>query len=165
MSGTISWVHIGNMDEATGWENRGRLAAIVGEIKTRIGDAADFVYLPGDLANHATAEQYPVIVETLAPLRLPYRVIPGDHDFELGDLAHYEAAFPAANGLNAGLHEVTASCGPDRDSIRILVCAADDIPRRGVPVAPERAIHAIGAWPEHGIEGMQLGPNKNGKHR
>ena len=42
--------------------------------------------------------------------------------------------------------------------------AADDIPRRGVPVALGRDVHALGPWPEHGIEGTQLGPNKNGMH-
>ncbi|WP_235513670.1 MULTISPECIES: metallophosphoesterase family protein [unclassified Sphingomonas] len=95
----LSWVHIGDlhMDEANGWESRDRLAAIVAEINDHVGDAAQFVYLPGDNANHATEEQYRVIIDTLAPLALPYRVIPGDHDYELGDLAHYDAAFPPEN--------------------------------------------------------------------
>ncbi len=95
---SLTWVHIGDlhMDEANGWASRDRLAAIVAEVDAHIGDAAQFVYLPGDNANHATTEQYRVITDTLAPLRLPYRVIPGDHDFELGDLAHYDDAFPAA---------------------------------------------------------------------
>ncbi|KQN40427.1 metallophosphoesterase [Sphingomonas sp. Leaf407] len=95
----LSWVHIGDlhMDEAGGWESRDRLAAIVAEINDHVGDGVDFVYLPGDNANHATAEQYRVITDTLASLRLPYRVIPGDHDYETGDLARYEAAFPVEN--------------------------------------------------------------------
>jgi Icc protein len=99
MTASLTWVHIGDlhMDEANGWQSRDRLAAIVAEINTHIGDAADFVYLPGDNANHATVEQYRVITDTLAPLTLPYRVIPGDHDFELGDLANYDAVFPEAN--------------------------------------------------------------------
>ena len=368
---SLSWVHIGDlhMDEANGWQSRDRLAAIVAEIEAHVGEAADFVYLPGDNANHATAEQYRVIVETLAPLRLPYRVIPGDHDFENGDLANYEAAFAevnrpemeviaghrcifldvvsagaggpdfrltmhhrnrlleelaraeaegqtplvfmhaypgdlAADGediariladarvafvdtghthysellndgrvvygatrstgeieegggrpgfsivtvhgrvpswrfkesggawpfvqivapadlrlvtrpadatqvprpgmveivaklfgasagpvtlsvdggppqpmaaipgtalwtlptpLDAGLHRIAVAAGRDRDVIEILVRGEDDIPRRGVPIAPGRDIHAIGRWPEHGIEGSRLGPNKNGR--
>ncbi|KQU61946.1 metallophosphoesterase [Sphingomonas sp. Leaf339] len=367
----LTWVHIGDlhMDEANGWQSRARLTAIVTEINEHIGDAAHFVFLPGDNANHATVEQYRVITESLAPLRLPYRVIPGDHDFELGDLAHYDAAFPQANrpeaeviaghrcifldiisagaggpdfrltmhhrnrlleelaraeaegqvpvvfmhaypgdlaadgediarifadarvafvdtghthytellndgrviygatrstgeieegggkpgfsittihgrvpswrfketggewpfvqiispadvrlvtrpadathvprpgeveivaklfgnteqpvmlsvddgparpmtslpgtaqwslhiALDAGLHRVMASVGTDRDVIEVLVRGAKDIPRRGMPIAPGRDIHSIGAWPEHGIAGTQLGPNKNGK--
>ena len=372
MSASISWVHIGDlhMDEADGFLSRDRLAAIVGEIGAHIGGAADFVFLPGDNANHATPEQYRMIVEALAPLRLPYRVIPGDHDFEPGDLANYEAAFPEANRpeaeviaghrcifldiisagaggpdfrltmhhrnrlleelaraeagsetpivfmhaypgdlaadgeviartfadarvafvdtghthynelLNdgrvvyaatrstgqieegggrpgyaiatvhggvpswrfretgapwpfvqivapadlrlvtrpadsrqvprpgdvaivakvyghagepvlasiddgpgvpmvrdadapmwraavpaaAGMHTLSVTCGADRDTIRLLVRPETDIPRRAMPIAPGRDVHAIGAWPEHGIEGIQLGPNKNGKH-
>ena len=44
-------------------------------------------------------EQYRVIPDTLFPLRLSYRVNPSDHHFELGDLAHYDTAFPKANRL------------------------------------------------------------------
>lgn len=368
----LTWVHIGDlhMDEANGWQSRDRLAAIVAEINDHVGDAADFVYLPGDNANHATVEQYSVITDTLAALRLPYRAIPGDHDFELGDLKHYEAAFPEANRpeaeviaghrcifldiisagaggpdfrltmhhrnrllqelaraeaegqtpvvfmhaypgdlaadgediarifadarvafvdtghthysellndgrvvygatrstgeieegggkpgfsmttihgrvpswrfketggdwpfvqivapadlrlvtrpadatqvprpgeveivaklfgtttqsvmlsiddgdaqpmtpvpgtalwtarvtLDAGLHHIVARIGTDRDSIDVLVRSERDVPRRAMPVAPGRDIHSIGAWPEHGIAGTQLGPNKNGRH-
>ena len=98
MSTTITWVHVGDlhMDEADGWLARARLAALVAEVNEQIGDAADFVFLPGDNANHATAEQYRAITDELAALKLPYRVIPGDHDFEPGNLATYEAAFPEA---------------------------------------------------------------------
>lgn len=369
---TLSWVHVGDlhMDEATDWQSRHRLAAIVAEINDHVGDAADFVYLPGDNANHATVEQYRVITDTLAPLRLPYRVIPGDHDFELGDLSHYQAAFPAAHRpevevigghrcifldiisagaggpdfrvtrhhrnrlleelaraeaegqtpvvfmhaypgdlaadgediarifadarvafvdtghthynellndgrvvygatrstgeieegggrpgfsivtihgrvpswrfketggdwpfvqivapadarlvtrpadptqvprpgeveivatlfgrtaepvtlsvgdappramtptpgtalwsarvtLAAGLHRISVAVGNDRDTIHVLVRSERDIPRRGIPIAPGCDIHSIGAWPERGIDGMQLGPNRNGRH-
>nr|WP_276508863.1 metallophosphoesterase [Sphingomonas insulae] len=368
----MTWVHVGDlhMDEANGWQSRDRLAAIVAEVNDHVGDAADFVYLPGDNANHATVEQYRVITDTLAPLRLPYRVIPGDHDFELGDLAQYDAAFPAAHRpeveviaghrcifldvvsagaggpdfrltmhhrnrlleelaraeaegqppvvfmhaypgdlvadgediariladarvafvdtghthynellndgrvvygatrstgeieegdgrpgfslvtihdrvaswrfketggdwpfaqivapadvrlvtrpadpaqvprpgeiaivaklfgrtadpvtlsvdggparqmtptagtalwtaavtLDAGLHRIVVGVGSDRDTIDMLVRGERDIPRRGMPIAPGRDIHSIGAWPEHGIHGTQLGPNKNGRH-
>ena len=371
MNKTLTWLHVGDlhMDEADGLLSKPRLQAIVAEANTRIGDAADFVFLPGDNANHATPEQYGHILEALAPLQLPWRAIPGDHDFELGDLVNYEAAFPEANRpeveviaghrcifldmisagaggpdfrltmhhrnklleelaraeaegqtpvvfmhaypgdlaadadtiartfadarvafvdtghthynellndgrvvygatrstaqieedggapgyalvtvhdrvpswrfkrlgtawpfvqivapadyrmvtrpadpqqvprpgtveivakiygridepvtlrlgdreqavtdaddpaqvratieLPAGLHRITVSCGEDTDVVEILVRDVTDIPRRGVPIAPGQDLHAIGAWPEHGIAGTQLGPNKNGRH-
>ena len=372
MSDTITWVHVGDlhMDEADGWLARGRLASIVAEVNDRIGAAADFVFLPGDNANHATAAQYRAITDELAALRLPYWVIPGDHDFEPGDLSAYDAAFPAANrpevevvgghrcifldiispgaggpdfrltmhhrnrlraelaraaaegqvplvfmhaypgdlaadgdtvaqtladagvafvdtghthynellndgrvvygatrstaqieedggragyavvtvsdgnpswrfrpiggdwpfvqiiapadlrlvtrpadprqvprpgmvaivarifgatpgervmlsaggqdvpmtpdretacwrgsvSLAAGLHQVTVRAGGDHDTVRVLVRDVDAIPHRPPPVALGRDVHAIGAWPAHGIEGTQLGPNKNGGH-
>ena len=370
MTDTITWLHVGDlhMDDADGWLSRDRLRAIVAEANEHIGDAADFVFLPGDNANHATPEQYRAITEALAPLRLPYRVIAGDHDFEPGDLYQYDAAFPPANRpeveviaghrclfldivsqgaggpdfrvtmhhrnrmmeelahaeaagqipvvfmhaypgdlaadgdliartfadarvafvdtghthysellndgrviygatrstaqieegggrpgyslvtihdrvpswgfkeigtpwpfvqivapadyrmvtrpadprqvprpgvveivaklygravgpvmlatddrpatemtavpgtamwrgtvhLKAGLHDVAVTNGGDRDAIKLLVRDRGDIPRRGLPVAPGCDIHAIGAWPEKGIEGTRLGPNKNG---
>lgn len=92
---SIAWIHIGDlhMDEADGWASQPRLQAIVQELNAHAG-LADFVYLPGDNANHATPAQYRAIAEALAPLRLPVRAIPGDHDFEGGSLAAYEAAFP-----------------------------------------------------------------------
>lgn len=371
MTPTISWIHIGDlhMDEADGWQSRDRLAAIVTELNEQIGAAADFVYLPGDNANHATPEQYRVITETLAPLQLPWRAIPGDHDFEPGDLTNYEAAFPEANrpeveliaghrcifldiisagaggpdfrvtmhhrnrlleelaraeaeqqvplvfmhaypgdlaadgeaiarsfadarvafvdtghthynellndgrvvygatrstgqieeddgqpgyavvsvhdrvpswrfkrsgsawpfvqivgpadirmvtrpadprqvprpglveivakcfgcaseplmltiddaagiamspipdtalwraavALDPGLHQVSVASGGDRDTIQVLVRESDAVPKRGMPDAPGRDFHTLGAWPEHGIAGTQLGPNKNGR--
>lgn len=370
MTQTISWVHIGDlhMDEADGWQSRDRLQRIVAEINGHIGNAADFVFLPGDNANHATPEQYRAITDALAPLQLPCRVIPGDHDFEPGDLGHYEAAFTesqrpeaeviaghrcifldiishgaggpdfrltmhhrnrlleeiaraeaegqvplvfmhaypgdlaadgesiartfadarvafvdtghthynellndgrvvygatrstgqieegggrpgysivtvhdrvpswrfkeigsawpfvqivapadlrmvtrpadrqqvprpgeveivakvfgqvdgpvlmkvdsgadlpmtllagtvlwrASTSLEAGLHTVSVVAGTDRDTIQLLVRPADNVPRRGISVAPGHEIHRVGPWPEHGIEGTQLGPNKNG---
>jgi 3',5'-cyclic AMP phosphodiesterase CpdA len=99
MTSTITWVHIGDlhMDEGDGWLSLGRLQRAVAEINGHVGPAADFVFLPGDNANHATAAQYLAITDALAPLRLPYRVIPGDHDFEPGSLERYEAAFSKAH--------------------------------------------------------------------
>ena len=372
MTASISWIHVGDlhMDEADGWASRERLERIVAEVNTRVGAAADFVFLPGDNANHATPEQYRAITGALAPLRLPYRVIPGDHDFEGGNLHHYEAAFPQANRpevevmaghrciyldivssgaggpdfrltmhhrnrllgelaraeatgqtplvfmhaypgdlaadgdtiarsfadarvafvdtghthysellndgrvvygatrstgqieegagragfsivtvhgrapswrfkelgggwpfvqivapadlrlvtrpadpqqvprpgrveivakiyghagepvrmtigdgpdtpmtptpgtalwtaaatLSSGLHRVSVACGTDRDTVHVLARPEHEIPRRGIPIAPGCDIHSIGAWPEHGLEGTQLGPNKNGAH-
>jgi len=372
MSGTISWLHVGDlhMDEADGMISHARLERIVAEANTHLGDTVDFVFLPGDNANHATPAQYQAITGALAGLDRPWRIIPGDHDFEGGDLAAYECAIPEANRHEAeviarhrcicifldiisagaggpdfrltmhhrsrllrelaraeaegqtplvfmhaypgdlaadadeiarvfadtrvafvdtghthynkllndgrvvygatrstgqieegggqagfsivtvhdtvpswrfktfggewpfvqivgpadyrlvtrpadprqvsrpgsveitakifgrivepvllsaggsdavamarvagtslwrasvtlppGLHKVSVTAGNDRDTTRVLVRAADEVPRRAMPVAPGRDIHTIGAWPEHDIDGLQLGPNKNG---
>jgi hypothetical protein len=99
MSAMLTWVHIGDLhlDEADGWTSLERLRAIVSELNEHVGTGADFVFLPGDNANHGTPEQYARLVEALAPLALPWRIIPGDHDVEPGDLVAYEAAVPEAN--------------------------------------------------------------------
>lgn len=370
MNRSISWVHVGDlhMDKADGWQSRDRLNAIVAEVNTCIGDAADFIFLPGDNANHGAPEEYRVITDALALAQLPYRVIAGDHDREPGDLRNFEAAFSkqtrpgmeviagyrcifldivsegaggpdfrmtmhqrnhlleeltraeaedqlplvfmhaypgdlaadghliagiladarvpfvdtghthynellndgrviygatrstaqieegngkpgyalislygrvpswrfkeldsqwpfvqivspadvrmvtrpadpqqvprpgeievlakryggthepvllACNGqpwvtmtaladtrlwrgvlsLGPGMHDVTVSCANDSDTIKLLVREVHEIPRRGMPVALGCDAHSIGAWPEHGLEGTQLGPNKNG---
>lgn len=98
MTGSIAWLHVGDLhaDAADGWLGVERLGAIVSGIAEH-GVAADFLFLPGDNANHGTAEQYSRIVDALAPLDLPWRVIPGDHDFEPGDLLAYEAAILPVN--------------------------------------------------------------------
>ena len=99
MSGGICWVHVGDLhlDADDGWESLDRLRAVVAQVNARIGEAADFVFLPGDNANHGTPEQYARMLDALAPLSRPWRIIPGDHDFEPGDLTAYDAAIPSAN--------------------------------------------------------------------
>ena len=105
MSDTICWVHVGDLhlDEEDGWQSLERLKTIVAQLGEHAGNSIDFVFLPGDNANHGTAAQYAAMTAALAPLTIPWRVIPGDHDFEPGDLAVYEAAVPEANRPNMEL--------------------------------------------------------------
>ncbi|WP_343525778.1 metallophosphoesterase [Sphingomonas sp.] len=99
MNGGICWVHIGDLhlDADDGWQSLARLRAIVAQVNDHVGEGADFVFLPGDNANHGTPDQYARMRDALAPLSRPWRIIPGDHDFEPGDLSAYDAAIPEAN--------------------------------------------------------------------
>jgi Icc protein len=298
---SICWAHLGDLhldaeDPNGPWHSRDLLAEIVAELNAHATAAVDFVYLPGDTANHGTRAQYRQLLTAIAPLSLPWRSIPGDHDFEPGDLAadgeeiarmfadggvalvdtghtHYnellddgrviyaatrstgqieedggaagfaivcvhegvaswrfrrlDAAWPhvqivapsdarlvtrpadplqvprpgeitvTARILGAtaeaeasvrvddgpptdpwridgvwtarvpierpGLHRVEVTCAGASDRIDLLVRAADAISKRRPPVALGHAYHAIGAWPIAGIDGFQLGPNKNGR--
>lgn len=45
-------------------------------------------------------------------------------------------------------------------TMRLACAATDDLSEHA-----GRDIRGIGAWPEHGIDGTRLGPNKTGKHR
>src|SRR3954452_17049549 len=60
--------------------------------------APDFVVISGDLADTPTAEEYQHLKRLLAPLKLPFAGIPGNHDSrEL-----MRAAFPSSYALASG---------------------------------------------------------------
>ena len=87
----LSWAHIGDLHVADddNWKSVEHLATIVDIINEQLADSIDFVFLPGDNANHGESEQYARISRELKRLHVPYRCIPGDHDFEPGDLHAY----------------------------------------------------------------------------
>jgi 3',5'-cyclic-AMP phosphodiesterase len=55
--------------------------------------APDFVVISGDLADTPTAEEYDHLKRLLAPLKLPFASVPGNHDSR----EMMRAAFPASN--------------------------------------------------------------------
>src|SRR3954452_14177069 len=60
--------------------------------------APDFVVISGDLADTPTVEEYQYLERLLAPLKLPFAAIPGNHDSrEL-----MRAAFPSAYAFASG---------------------------------------------------------------
>ncbi len=95
MTGSITWAHVGDLhaDAADRWEGPRRLKRVVRQLAA-VPEGIDFLFLPGDNANHATPAQYDVIRTALARNRLPVLTIPGDHDFEDGTLAAYRAGTP-----------------------------------------------------------------------
>ena len=83
-------------------------------------------------------------------------------DGEAVPMSSDDALWRATVTLVDGINDIRISAGQDSDMIRVLARPTDTMPHRAMPIAPGRDIHAIGAWPDHGIEGTQLGPNKNG---
>lgn len=69
--------------------NHSDFKAIVQELNRNAGSGLDFVYLPGDNADDGTPDQFALVREGLDQLRLPYHVIPGDHDFKPRSLAAF----------------------------------------------------------------------------
>ncbi|MFC0239752.1 metallophosphoesterase family protein [Rhodopseudomonas telluris] len=65
-----------------GLPNHGDFTAIVQELNQQAKTGLDFVYLPGDNADDGTRDQFALVRAGLNQLRLPYHVIPGDHDFK-----------------------------------------------------------------------------------
>jgi len=61
--------------------------------------APDFVVISGDLADTPVAEEYDYLLELLAPLKLPFAGIPGNHDGrELMRAAFPNAAYAFSSG-------------------------------------------------------------------
>jgi len=61
--------------------------------------APDFVVISGDLADTPTSEEYEFLKRLLAPLKLPFAAIPGNHDSrELMRLAFPQAGYAFASG-------------------------------------------------------------------
>ena len=83
----LTWLHIGDLH--IDGEEPGELDAlrtIAEQIGSEFANRLDFVYLPGDIADHGTAYQYRLVRQVLDGVRPAVRAIPGDHDFEPGSL-------------------------------------------------------------------------------
>ncbi len=74
-----------------GIDPRERLAAAVSDINERHADA-ELCLFTGDLADHGAPAAYGALREVLADLRLPYRLLIGNHD----NRANFTEAFPGA---------------------------------------------------------------------
>ncbi|WP_158808354.1 metallophosphoesterase [Beijerinckia sp. L45] len=102
----LLFVHIGDLHlttEAT--DNYRDLQAIVREITDEIGNALDFVFIPGDNADNGLPAQYALARRALARLPVPVHVITGDHDMEQGSLDNFYTALGATqlpNAIDAG---------------------------------------------------------------
>ena len=81
--GVLAWLHVGDLHLTTeGAENHrdlGRIAALANALPP---GSLDFAVLPGDNADDGTPEQFRLVRDALAALRLPLHVLPGDHDFK-----------------------------------------------------------------------------------
>jgi hypothetical protein len=138
----------------------------------RIGESWPHVQIvaPSDIrlvTRPADADQVPrpdtvtIVAKVFGSDEVPVLLVDGR---EMGPMARDAEGFwrRDVSAIGAGMHRVDVTCAGQRDAIDVLVRGADTIPKRWPPVAPGRECHAIGAWTEAGIEGTQLGPNKNG---
>ena len=79
----LAWLHIGDLHLTTAdQENHRDLGRIVALVNALPGGQLDFAVLPGDNADDGTPEQFRLVRDAVAPLRLPLHVLPGDHDFK-----------------------------------------------------------------------------------
>ena len=54
-----------------------------------MSDSISFVYLPGDNADHGSAEEYELVREAMDRLVVPWYAIVGDHDVHTKSLANF----------------------------------------------------------------------------
>jgi 3',5'-cyclic-AMP phosphodiesterase len=86
----LRFLHIGDVHVTdAGLQNHLDLARIIGEVNANVGNNLDFVFLPGDNADDGTSEQFGLVFAEMSRLRLPWRAIPGDHDFKPRSLEHF----------------------------------------------------------------------------
>jgi len=86
----LTWLHIGDLHLTTAdAENHRDLGRIVALVNGLPPDSPDFALLPGDNADDGTPEQFRLVRDAMALLRLPLHILPGDHDFKPRTLDAY----------------------------------------------------------------------------
>ena len=86
----LSWLHIGDLHVTDGaGENLSGLRRIVALANELPDGALDFALLPGDNADDGEPDQFALVRDAIAPLRLPLHILPGDHDFKPRNLRAY----------------------------------------------------------------------------
>jgi hypothetical protein len=84
------FLHIGDLHVTDSkLQNHSDLVRIVDEINTNCAGAIDYVILPGDIADNAKSDQYCLVRQQMDRLKVQWRAIPGDHDFEQRSLDNF----------------------------------------------------------------------------
>jgi Icc protein len=80
-AGVVSWVHFGDLHMTTrDAQNYYDFLSLIEEVNRGMAESMAFAYLPGDNADHGTAQEYESVRSALSVLRIPYFAIVGDHD-------------------------------------------------------------------------------------
>jgi 3',5'-cyclic-AMP phosphodiesterase len=86
----LRFVQIGDLHlTERGQQNHRDLIEIVGQLDRHVRGSVDFIYLPGDNADDGTNRQFELVRSELSELRIPWRAIPGDHDFKQRSLEEF----------------------------------------------------------------------------
>lgn len=86
----LSWLHIGDLHVTDGaGENLTDLKRIVGLANELPDGALDFALLPGDNADEGEPDQFTLVRDAIAPLRMSLHILPGDHDYKPRNLHAY----------------------------------------------------------------------------
>ena len=89
-AGVVSWAHFGDLHITDRQQNNYHdLQKLVDEVNACMSDSITFVYLPGDNADHGSAEEYELVREAMDCLVVPWYAIVGDHDVHARSLANF----------------------------------------------------------------------------
>ncbi len=85
----LCWAHFGDLHLTTpAAQNYRDLLALVSYTNRVLAQDLQFVFLPGDIADDGSEDEYQLAAAVLRPLLPPLRAIAGDHDFTSGNLHH-----------------------------------------------------------------------------
>jgi hypothetical protein len=150
-AGVVSWVHFGDWHITPGPDQDYRdLASLIEKVNRIQANSPSFAYLPGDSADHGRVEEYARVREAPDQLDLPW--IAQANTDGLPDEVDRLAA-----------HGTDETGESSEDTIGVLMKRSSSRFQLATRLAGGNG-NAIGTWPEHGILGTQLGPNKNGRH-
>ena len=113
-------------------QSEARLAAAIESIRA-VRPQPDALLVSGDIADHATDEEYERVRELLAPLEAPLYVLPGNHDDRRALHRHF--GVPGGDGEPV---RYSVDLGP----LRLVVL---DTPLQGKAPARSRAISSTGS--------------------
>ena len=147
-SRVLSWLHVGDLHlTAAGEENHRDLGRIVALANALPPGSLDFAVLPGDNADDGMPEQFRLVRDAVAPLRLPLRILPGDHDFKPGS-----SDGRSAPGLDAYHAVLGAERLPFAEKVAGRRCLFLDVVSAGTGGPDFRVGEAQLAWAEREVE-------------
>ena len=147
----LAWLHIGDLHlTEAGLENHRDLGRIVALANALPPGSLDFALLPGDNADDGTAEQFQLVRDAVAPLRLPLHVLPGDHDFKPGN-----SDGRSASGLDAFYAVLNAERLPVAKTVAGHRCLFLDVVSAGTGGPDFRLGEDQLAWAERELEAAE----------
>lgn len=92
----FSAVHFGDLHITRKDEGNYRdFLAIIGEVNANFAGKVDIAVLPGDNAEDGTKEQFQLVRDACDKLKVPLKIIPGDHDYKPRNLDAYFSVLQA----------------------------------------------------------------------
>jgi Icc protein len=86
----LRFLHIGDLHiTEAGLQNHIDLRRIVDDVNSHARGRIDFAFLPGDVADDGTREQFQLVHAEMSRLSMPWHAIPGDHDFKQKSLDNF----------------------------------------------------------------------------